>query len=228
MSANLPKLLRTLKEYEGRILLVPSYSKPRILVKKNWEIINEHAEPGEAELCEHIAEVLGAKTLENLENGLEISLESDGARFLFTLRENKDGKILAVQKLADTLPNIKNSNDWENISNWIKTGHGILFLNDQSIYAALLKFISQQKNGLIVSLERSIKYPAKSYLGLIEQREFGEHFEILSEALRESCQNNAFLIGINELRLNDSEKKLIEKIAEKTLVLILPDTFSEP
>ena len=58
MSANLPKLLRTLGQYEADLLILPSGNFPRILVKNQWKII----EDGESsDITGAIKELLGEK-----------------------------------------------------------------------------------------------------------------------------------------------------------------------
>ena len=218
MSANLPKLLRTLGQYEADLLILPSGNFPRILVKNQWKIIEE----GESsDIAGAIKELLGEKTLEDLENGLEISHEYNAERFIFSMQENQVGKVLLVQRLKPLWNDLSGHKAFASIEKWLKTNHGILTIHDQALYASILKYFSQNRSESAVSLERSIKYPAKSFMGLIEQKELGEHFTTLEDGLREALKIKASLIAINEIKI--SRPEIIQKIATEKLILLLPD-----
>ena len=97
---------------------------------------------------------------------------------------------------------------------WLRANHGILTIHDQALYASILKYFSQNRSESAVSLERSIKYPAKSFMGLIEQKELGEHFTTLEDGLREALKIKASLIAINEIKI--SRPEIIEKSPAKS------------
>ncbi len=218
MSANLPKLLRTLGQYEADLLICPSGNYPRILVKNQWKII----EDGETnDILPSLKEFLGENIVENLENGLEISHEYNGERFILSLQENQDGKIFLAQRLKALWNDLTGHKAFASIEKWLSANRGILTIHDQALYASILKYFSQHRTETAVSLERSIKYPAKSFMGLIEQKELGEHFTTLEDGLREALKIKANLIAINEIKITKPE--VISKIAAEKLVLILPE-----
>ncbi|MBI4127325.1 hypothetical protein HY463_01305 [Candidatus Peregrinibacteria bacterium] len=227
MSANLPKLLRTLSRYEADLLILPVGNLARVLVNGNWKIIEDHPEIQNSELLEHLKEILGEKILEDLENGLEVAYEYKTDRFVLSMRENSRGKILTAQRLKTPIQDLTAHKGFPVIQNWLRRGRGILRVKDQALYASILKHYSQHKNDTAISLERSIKYPARSFIGLVEQRELGEHFTSPEEGIRDALQIKASLLAVNELPMKQSEFVLLEKFAEKNPVLLLPDYFSD-
>lgn len=223
MSVNLPKLLRTLGQYEADLLIFPSGNSPRILVKNQWKIIEEQNEVSSDQLIFGLKEFLGGSILENLENGLEISHKYDGERYILSMQENQDGKIFLAQRLKPLWNDLTGHKAFVSIEKWLRANRGILTIHDQALYASILKYFSQHRADTAVSLERGIKYPAKSFMGLIEQKELGEHFTTLEDGLREALKIKANLIAINEIKINKNEQAVIEKIATEKLILILPD-----
>lgn len=221
MSANLPKLFRTLSQYSADLLILPTGNFPRILVKESWKTIEDHPALSDLELLEHLKEILGEKIVEDLENGLEIAYEYHSDRFILIMHENADGKVLTAKRLKPLIRDLSSHKAFTTIQNWLNRGHGILRIEDHTLYASILKYYSQHKSDTALSLERSIKYPAKSFMGLIEQRELGEHFNSPEEGIRAVSQIQASLLALNEIPLKESEFKMVEKISEKNLVLLL-------
>ncbi len=222
MSANLPKLLRTLSRYEADLLILPAGNRPRVLVNGNWKIIEEHGEISNSELSEHLKKILGEKIVEDLENGLEIAYE-DGpqARYILNMQDNSQGKIFTARRLKSLIQDLSSHKSFPAIQHWLAEGRGILRVNDQALYASILKYYSRRGSDTALSLERSIKYPAQSFTGLIVQRELGEHFGSPEEGIRDALQIKASLLAINDLPLSKREFEMIEKIAEKHPVLLL-------
>lgn len=201
---NLLKLLRTLIKYEGSELLIPSSQAPRLWLHQKWQIIEAHPELEEHELWQHIRGAFGEVAAQELQDGVEVLFDYQDHRFLITTQENYDNIVLLIRCLPtppDELP--------QAAKNWLREG-GVLEINDPALYAAILKQLSQLTEENIVSLEKRIYYPAKSYLGLVHQKELGEHFESFEEAVGQAKELHAKILGTQGLELSEEEKEKLK------------------
>ncbi len=194
------KLFRTLIQYKGSTLLLPAGESPRIWFQDQWHLIEEHQELDEDALCLELETVFGSLVWNDLKNGIESFFDYREHRFLLKSFENQKGSVLFAQEL----PAPPELEDWpEEARVWLKKG-GLLKVKDAALYAAILRTVSQNREGNVVSLERRIHYPLPSYLGFIHQKELGEHFETLEEGLKEAIELHAEVLGLRELQIPEN------------------------
>lgn len=201
-------------------MLLQSGRAPQIYVRDRWVTVKEHPTLQLGEMDAHLREVIGSKKFEDLENGMELVYGQGERRFVFSMQENKEGKVLLARTLKVIPTNLSELKEFPEIEAWIRNTRGIYKVSDPAIYAGILRHFSQSQNSPVVSLERLIKYPADSFTGLISQKELGEHFETLEEGLSDALQLKPALIGICELNVKTSDFVALEKIAGERLLLL--------
>lgn len=99
MPGNIPKLLRTLIEYDADLLIVPSAFHPRIQHGKNWHEVTEHPALSTDEIIKGIKESFGEINFQELEAGRTISNEYKGSKLEASLQKLSDGLILMVKRV---------------------------------------------------------------------------------------------------------------------------------
>lgn len=98
MTGKIPKLLRTLIEYDADLLIVPSGFHPRIQHEKKWHEVLAHPALSSDEVLSATRDAFGEISLSELESGKSISNEYKGVKLEVTLQKLSDGIILMVRK----------------------------------------------------------------------------------------------------------------------------------
>lgn len=201
------KLLRTLVEYQAESLLIPVGEAVRIRHKGEWRTIKEHPILKSDELHAHIRGCFGENVSARLDQDLSAWVEHAGNTFFLKFFKNNQEGILKVDRLK-ALPSLQ---EWpEKAHIWLRTG-GLLELTENHLYIAILKYLAQNQDGLVVSLEKELRYPLPSSLALVHQRECGD--EALSKLLSEISTLRPFVLGIGNLSLSESDLALIKRVS---------------
>lgn len=202
------KLLRTLVEYQAESLLIPVGEAVRVWHKGEWCPIKEHPILKSDELHAHIRGSFGENVSARLDQGLSAWVEHAGSTFFLKFFKNNQEGILKVDRLK-ALPLLQ---DWpEKVRNWLRTG-GLLELTEANLYIAILKYLAQNQEGLVVSLEKELRYPLPSSLALVHQRECGN--EPLSKLLSEISTLRPFVLGLGNISLSETDLALIKRVSK--------------
>lgn len=212
----LGKLLRTLIEYHSDLALVPIGHPVRIRYKKTWRVIEEHPVLSSENLHAAIRGSFGEGVSHKLDVRHKAFFELNGQRFFLRFLKDHTGGLLAIERLK-VLPE---PDHWPKaVHDWFTEG-GFLEVDAEELYAAILKRWTQEKNGLAISLERTVKYPITTIVGLIEQREWKQDFDVFEKAANEALLLQPQLLGINRIFLTDDEKEKLKKLSNTIPVLV--------
>ncbi len=98
MTGKIPKLLRTLIEYDADLLIIPSGFHPRIQHEKKWHEVLAHPPLSSDEILTAARDAFGEISLSELESGKSVSSVYKGIKLEVTLQKLSDGMILMVRK----------------------------------------------------------------------------------------------------------------------------------
>lgn len=211
----LGKLLRTLIEYRTDLAVVPIGQKVRVHYKKTWRVLEEHPILSSEGLRMAIRGSFGEEVSRSLDQNGKAFFELKGQSFLLRFLKDHTGGLLAIERLK-ALPE---PDRWPHaVHNWLENG-GYLELEAEELYAALLKTWVQEKSGLVVSLERTIKYPLQSGKAQLEQREWKKDFETLEQGINEALNLSISLLAINSITLSAEEKEKLKNLARTIPIL---------
>ncbi|MFA5854706.1 MAG: hypothetical protein WC846_00220 [Candidatus Gracilibacteria bacterium] len=180
------------------------------------------------EFYEQIENTFGPRIADALTQGLHQTFEALGEKFFLSLAENTTGGILKIEFLEPLPP----KELWPSaVTDWINCG-GFLELENPELYAAIMMHLSETSSGLLVSLEKEIKYElvrthkladysAEHSTGsLVHQKEFGLHFLSLKEAIYEAENLHVQTLGINGFTLTENEKDALKKLSKFHPVMV--------
>ncbi len=212
----LGKLLRTLIEYSTDLALVPIGHAVRIRYKNSWRVLEEHPVLSSETLHAAIRGSFGEVVSSELDTRHKAFTEVNGQRFLLRFMKDHTGGLLAIDRLK-ALPE---PDRWPKaVHDWFTEG-GFLEVDAEELYAAILKCWTQNKSGLAISLERTIKYPTVSVVGLVKQREWKADFETLEKGVNEAMLLSPSLLAINRVPFSPDEKERLKKLANTVPVLV--------
>ena len=226
------KLLRTLAKYKGAAMVSPFSTQ--VEHGGEWKKVDS-APVNSEEFYEQIENTFGPQIANALAQGLHQSFEALGEKFFLSLAENAAGGILRIELLAPLPP----KEVWPlAITDWLTRG-GFLELENPELYAAIMLHLSETVDGLLVSLEKEIKYelvrarPASavahkladyfadhSTISLVHQKEFGLHFLSLKEGIYEAENLHVQTLGINGFTLAENEKDALKKLSKFHPVIV--------
>jgi hypothetical protein len=212
----LGKLLRTLIEYHADLALVPIGHPVRIRYKNAWRVIEEHPVLSSENLHTAIRGSFGEVVSHELDTQHKAFFELNGQRFFLRFLKDHTGGLLSIERLKP----LPEPDHWPKaVHDWFTEG-GFLEVEAEELYAAILKRWTQEKTGLAISLERTVKYPTATLLGLVEQREWKQDFENLEKGVNDALSVAPNLLAINRVFVTDDEKEKLKKLANTVPVLV--------
>lgn len=216
----LTKLLRTLVEYHAELALIPVGQPVRVWHQNTWRILEEHPLLSSTDLHASIRGSFGEAVSHSLDHAGKAFFELNGQHFHLRFLKDQEGGLLRIERLKplpepDRFPNA--------VHDWLREG-GFLEVDAEELYAAILKHWTHEKLGLAVSLEKAVKYPVTSLLGLVEQRELATDFSTLENGVNEALTLHPALLALNQVPATNPEKSRLKTLALTVPVLLCHST----
>ena len=156
-----------------------------------------------------IAPYLNKQQLENLNNNIEVDLTigiNGLGRFRTNLFKQRGNLVAAIRCLPFEIPDINSLGLPETVLNLTMKKKGLILITGgtgsgkSTTLAALIKKISNELNGHIITIEDPIEYLFNHSKAIVNQREIGIDSKSFPSALRSSLRQDPDVVVIGELR----------------------------
>ena len=156
-----------------------------------------------------IAPYLNKQQLENLNNNIEVDLTigiNGLGRFRTNLFKQRGNLVAAIRCLPFKIPDINSLGLPETVLNLTMKKKGLILITGgtgsgkSTTLAALIKKISNELNGHIITIEDPIEYLFNHSKAIVNQREIGIDSKSFPSALRSSLRQDPDVVVIGELR----------------------------
>ena len=156
-----------------------------------------------------IAPYLNKQQRENLNNNIEVDLTigiNGLGRFRTNLFKQRGNLVAAIRCLPFEIPDINSLGLPETVLNLTMKKKGLILITGgtgsgkSTTLAALIKKISNELNGHIITIEDPIEYLFNHSKAIVNQREIGIDSKSFPSALRSSLRQDPDIVVIGELR----------------------------
>ena len=184
-------------------------SLPRIRVNGKIVELNNFNIITSDYLQQIIAPYLNKQQLENLNNNIEVDLTigiNGLGRFRTNLFKQRGNLVAAIRCLPFEIPDINSLGLPETVLNLTMKKKGLILITGgtgsgkSTTLAALIKKISNELNGHIITIEDPIEYLFNHSKAIVNQREIGIDSKSFPSALRSSLRQDPDVVVIGELR----------------------------
>ena len=184
-------------------------SLPRIRVNGKIVELNNFNIITSDYLQQIIAPYLNKQQLDNLNNNIEVDLTigiNGLGRFRTNLFKQRGNLVAAIRCLPFEIPDINSLGLPETVLNLTMKKKGLILITGgtgsgkSTTLAALIKKISNELNGHIITIEDPIEYLFNHSKAIVNQREIGIDSKSFPSALRSSLRQDPDVVVIGELR----------------------------
>jgi len=170
---------------------------------------------------------------EDWELDFAISVEGLG-RFRGNAHYNKHFLEAAFRHIPDTIPNLQDLGHAPIIEKLCQLREGLVLITGitgsgkSTTLASMVKRISEQRSGVIISIEDPIEYVFQHSMSIVKQREIGRDTHSFSSALRHSLRQDPDVILVSEMRDLETISTAITASETGHLVLSTLHTMDAP
>ncbi len=208
------------------------------MARVNGSLQPLEAFPLTAEHCRHlilsvINEQQRARIEEDWELDFAISIEGLG-RFRGNAHYNRHSLEAAFRHIPDVIPNLQDLGHSSIIENLCQLREGLILVTGitgsgkSTTLASMVKRISEQRSGVIISIEDPIEYVFQHSMSIVKQREIGKDTHSFSAALRHSLRQDPDVILVSEMRDLETISTAITASETGHLVLSTLHTMDAP
>jgi twitching motility protein PilT len=174
-----------------------------------------------------------ARLEEDWELDFAISVEGLG-RFRGNAHYNKHFLEAAFRHIPDVIPNLQDLGHAPIIENLCQLREGLVLITGitgsgkSTTLASMVKRISEQRSGVIISIEDPIEFVFQHSMSIVKQREIGKDTHSFSSALRHSLRQDPDVILVSEMRDLETISTAITASETGHLVLSTLHTMDAP
>lgn len=174
-----------------------------------------------------------ARLEEDWELDFAISVEGLG-RFRGNAHYNKHSLEAAFRHIPDVIPNLQDLGHAPIIENLCQLREGLVLITGitgsgkSTTLASMVKRISEQRSGVIISIEDPIEFVFQHSMSIVKQREIGKDTHSFSSALRHSLRQDPDVILVSEMRDLETISTAITASETGHLVLSTLHTMDAP
>jgi len=174
-----------------------------------------------------------ARLEEDWELDFAISVEGLG-RFRGNAHYNKHFLEAAFRHIPDVIPNLQDLGHAPIIEKLCQLREGLVLITGitgsgkSTTLASMVKRISEQRSGVIISIEDPIEYVFHHSMSLVKQREIGRDTHSFSSALRHSLRQDPDVILVSEMRDLETISTAVTASETGHLVLSTLHTMDAP
>lgn len=174
-----------------------------------------------------------ARLEEDWELDFAISIEGLG-RFRGNAHYNRHFLEAAFRHIPDAIPDLQNLGHSPIIENLCQLREGLVLVTGitgsgkSTTLASMVKRISEQRSGIIISIEDPIEYVFQHSMSIVKQREIGKDTHSFSAALRHSLRQDPDVILVSEMRDLETISTAITASETGHLVLSTLHTIDAP
>lgn len=157
---------------------------------------------------------------------LDFAMQVDGVgRFRGNAHYSRGALEAALRFIPDEIPDLLTLGHSEIVSKLCELESGLVIVGGatgsgkSTTLAAMVKLISEQRSGVIVTVEDPIEFVFRNALSIVKQREVGNDTHTFDEALRRALRQDPDVIMVGELR--DKETIAAAVTAAETGHLVL-------
>lgn len=174
-----------------------------------------------------------ARLEEDWELDFAISIEGLG-RFRGNAHYNRHFLEAAFRHIPDAIPDLQNLGHCPIIEQLCQLREGLVLVTGitgsgkSTTLASMVKRISEQRSGIIISIEDPIEYVFQHSMSIVKQREIGKDTHSFSAALRHSLRQDPDVILVSEMRDLETISTAITASETGHLVLSTLHTMDAP
>lgn len=174
-----------------------------------------------------------ARLEEEWELDFAISIDNLG-RFRGNAHYNKHSLEAAFRHIPDAIPNVQDLGHDPIVERLCQLREGLILVTGitgsgkSTTLASMVKKISEQRSGVIVSIEDPIEYVFQHSMSIVKQREVGRDTHSFSSALRHSLRQDPDVILVSEMRDLETISTAITASETGHLVLSTLHTMDAP
>ncbi len=174
-----------------------------------------------------------ARLEEDWELDFAISIEGLG-RFRGNAHYNRHFLEAAFRHIPDAIPDLQNLGHSPIVENLCRLREGLILVTGitgsgkSTTLASMVKRISEQRSGVIISIEDPIEYVFQHSMSIVKQREIGKDTHSFSAALRHSLRQDPDVILVSEMRDLETISTAITASETGHLVLSTLHTMDAP
>ncbi len=138
---------------------------------------------------------------------LDFAMQVDGVgRFRGNAHYARGALEAALRFIPDTIPELSSLGHYDIVSQLCSLESGLVIVagatgsGKSTTLAAMVKLISEQRSGVIVTVEDPIEFVFHNALSIVKQREVGSDTQTFGEALRRSMRQDPDVIMVGEMR----------------------------
>ncbi|MFK5921848.1 MAG: PilT/PilU family type 4a pilus ATPase [Verrucomicrobiota bacterium] len=174
-----------------------------------------------------------ARLEEDWELDFAISIEGLG-RFRGNAHYNRHFLEAAFRHIPDAIPDLQNLGHAPIVEKLCQLREGLVLVTGitgsgkSTTLASMVKRISEQRSGIIISIEDPIEYVFQHSMSIVKQREIGKDTHSFSAALRHSLRQDPDVILVSEMRDLETISTAITASETGHLVLSTLHTMDAP